>query len=159
MLRSKQATRIVARNTDAGPAFFIFWARGVFRPTRCTSVLQCSGVGMYVVDVNLSLAFLRSVCFLRNVHIIGVLHHCCTADVLNKTQNTLRPRSRSGNRFKASRAGGARAEDAPPPLSFLDVPYFEGDEACDEKHRLDVYIPSAPFPRARSRTCLFAHGG
>ncbi|CAN0045837.1 unnamed protein product, partial [Hapterophycus canaliculatus] len=47
----------------------------------------------------------------------------------------------------------------PPPLAFLDVPYFEGDGACDDKHRLDVYIPSAPFPRPRSRTCLFVHGG
>ncbi|CAM9195069.1 unnamed protein product [Laminaria digitata] len=63
------------------------------------------------------------------------------------------------HRFKASRADGALAEDSPPPLSFLDVPYFEGEGACDEKHRLDVYIPSAPFPRARSRTCLFVHGG
>ncbi|CAM9461223.1 unnamed protein product, partial [Ectocarpus sp. 13 AM-2016] len=47
----------------------------------------------------------------------------------------------------------------PPPLEFLDVPYYEGDDACEEKHRLDVYIPSAPFPRPRSRTCLFVHGG
>lgn len=47
----------------------------------------------------------------------------------------------------------------PPPLAFLDVPYFEGEGACGEKHLLDVYIPSAPFPRPRARTCLFVHGG
>ncbi|CAM9818723.1 unnamed protein product [Pylaiella littoralis] len=59
--------------------------------------------------------------------------------------------------------GGSDQEHPPPapspPLAFLDVPYFEGEGACDEKHLLDVYIPSAPFPRPRSRTCLFVHGG
>lgn len=69
------------------------------------------------------------------------------------------------NALSAVTGTGVRSEDSlrpplpPPPLTFLDVPYYEGEGACDEKHRLDVYIPSAPFPRTRSRTCLFVHGG
>ncbi|CAM9974609.1 unnamed protein product, partial [Scytosiphon promiscuus] len=70
--------------------------------------------------------------------------------------------------MKAGDSGGGRGPEQdspsplpppPPPLAFLDVPYFEGEGACADKHRLDVYIPSAPFPRPRSRTCLFVHGG
>ncbi|CAM9494985.1 unnamed protein product, partial [Ectocarpus fasciculatus] len=81
-------------------------------------------------------------------------------------QHSVARSSSSGGGNGGGNGGGTPEKESPPPpppppppLEFLDVPYYEGGDACDEKHRLDVYIPSAPFPRPLSRTCLFVHGG
>lgn len=160
--------------------YFAYMSVPKFKLSKSSELNHCEPARPLIMNpLSTVVAFVAITIYL--VHIIHVVSRACQNQRKNDSQLHAHTPSRSATGVASSFSAPtisypdavprrvpvslltatamSTATASAPPLTFLDIPYFVGEGACDDKHRLDIYIPAGPFPRPRSRTCIFVHGG